>query len=50
MSSSYSYRFRTIAQFAKLAGLSKHHAEDLLHGFALPGSAQHIPAEAEAAG
>lgn len=24
------YRFLTIAQFARLSGLSKHHAEDLL--------------------
>jgi hypothetical protein len=27
------YRFLTIAQFAKAAGLSKRHAEDLLHTF-----------------
>jgi Replication-relaxation len=27
------YRFLTIAQFAKAAGLSKRHAEDLLHNF-----------------
>jgi hypothetical protein len=31
------YRFLTIAQFARLAGLSRQHAEDLLHSFALRG-------------
>jgi hypothetical protein len=36
------YRFLTIAQFAKLAGLSKHHAEDLLHSFALRGIVGHF--------
>jgi len=36
------YRFLTIAQFARLAGLSRHHAEDLLHGFALRGIVGHF--------
>jgi hypothetical protein len=36
------YRFLTIAQFARLSGLSRHHAEDLLHGFALRGIVGHF--------
>ena len=31
------YRFLTIAQFAKVAGLSKRHAEDLLFTYARRG-------------
>jgi hypothetical protein len=31
------YRFLMIAQFARVASLSPHHAEDLLHSFARRG-------------
>ena len=36
------YRFLTIAQVAKAAGLSKRHAEDALHAFSLRGIVRHF--------
>ena len=36
------YRFLTIAQVAKAAGLSKRHAEDVLHAFLLRGIVGHF--------
>ena len=36
------YRSLTIAQFARLSGLSRHHVVDLLHSFALRGVVGHF--------